>query len=38
MNLNIKKNKLIKKNLSTISVDYLFLEGENQGMFKLPSH
>lgn len=38
MNLRMKKNKLIKKNLSTISVDYLFLEGKNQGMFKLPSH
>lgn len=27
MNLKMKKNKLVKKNLSTISVDYLFLEG-----------
>lgn len=38
MNLKRKKNKLTKMNLSTISVDYLFLEGKNQGMFKLPSH
>lgn len=38
MNLKMKKNKFIKKNLSTISVDYQFLEGKNQGMFKLPSH
>lgn len=38
MNLKMKKNKLTKKNLLTIFVDYLFLEGKNQGMFKLPSH
>lgn len=29
MNLKMKQNKLIKKTLSTISVDYLFLEGKN---------
>lgn len=38
MNLKMKKKKLSKKNLSTIFVDYLFLEGKKQGMFKLPSH